>query len=102
VLLQKPKLNSVLQFGKDVLCSDVTGRIADGVAGVATGSLTSAGIKAANSAYAASVGGEIGSIIGRRVLLIAAGPEALIAVGVAVGTSLAVEYARGQVCPVQK
>jgi hypothetical protein len=91
--------SKAIAVGKDILCSETTGDIADAVAGVITGGAASSGISALNARYAASVGGEIGSIVGRRAVLIAAGPQALIAVGVALGTSYAVRYARGKVCP---
>jgi hypothetical protein len=84
---------------KKILCSDTTGNVADAVIGTLTGIGTGAAIKGANWAYAASVGGRIGSVVGGRAALIAGGPAFLISAGVALGTSAAVRYARSQFCP---
>jgi RHS repeat-associated protein len=91
--------SKALVVGKSILCSETTGMVADAVAGVITGGASHSGVTALNARYAASFGGEVGAILGRRAVLIAAGPQAVIAVGIALGTSYAVKYARSQICP---
>jgi RHS repeat-associated protein len=85
-------------WGKDALCSDFVGNAVDVVAGAITGTGTARGVKVLNTRFAAGVGGEIGAIVGRRAVLIAAGPEIAIGLGVALATTYGVKYARGKVC----
>jgi RHS repeat-associated protein len=96
-MIIRPRMTSSL--GKRILCSPITGKLADAGMGLVTGGATNAGIKVANARYAAGVGGEIGAVVGRRAVLIALGPQVAIALAVGVATSFAVDYARGKVCP---